>query len=104
MILYGGVMVGCCCAHETSALPVAALNAAPNVNTNNILLGSDGKPYLGPEGPAPDVRDREVVTFDGRRLIMRWVDPEIATRYGTSVYVRCGAPGTTGRNARPVES
>src|SRR5215211_208380 len=60
-----------------------------------LKLGSDGKPYLGPEGPAPDVRDREVVTFDGRRLIMRWVDPEIATRYGTSVYVRCGAPGTT---------
>ena len=59
-----------------------------------LKLGSDGRPYLGPEGPAPDARDREVITFDGRLLIMRWVDPEIATRYGTSVYVRCGAPGT----------
>jgi len=59
-----------------------------------LKLGSDGRAYLGPEGPAPDSRDREIVTFDGRMLVMRWVDPEISTRYGTSVYVRCGAPGT----------
>jgi hypothetical protein len=59
-----------------------------------LKLGTDGKAYLGPEGPAPVDRDREVITFDGRRLVMRWVDPEVATRYGTSVYVRCGAPVT----------
>jgi hypothetical protein len=59
-----------------------------------LKLGSDGKTYLGPDGPAPDARDREVMTFDGRVLIMRWVDPEISGRYGTSIYVRCGAPGT----------
>src|SRR5919201_2705032 len=61
-----------------------------------LKQGSDGRIYLGPEGPAPDARDREVVSFDGRRLVMRWVDPEISTRYGTSVYVRCGAPATAG--------
>jgi hypothetical protein len=60
----------------------------------HLKLGNDGRSYLGPEGPAPAARDREVVTFDGRVLVMRWVDPEIATRYGTSIYVRCGAPGT----------
>ena len=59
-----------------------------------LKQGSDGKIYLGPEGPAPESTDREVVTFDGRLLIMRWVDPDNSTRYGTSVYVRCGAPGT----------
>ena len=59
-----------------------------------LKQGSDGKIYLGPEGPAPVSEDREVITFDGRLLIMRWVDPDNATRYGTSVYVRCGAPGT----------
>jgi len=59
-----------------------------------LKLGRDGKIYLGPEGPAPDPRDREILTFDGRLLVMRWVDPEFATRYGTTVYVRCGAPGT----------
>src|SRR2546426_1130937 len=61
-----------------------------------LKSGTDGRIYLGPEGPAPDSRDREVLTFDGRMLVMRWVDPEIAGRYGTSVYVRCGAPGTAG--------
>ena len=59
-----------------------------------LKLGTDGKIYLGPDGPAPDSSDREVVTFDGRVLITRWVDPEVATRYGTSIYVRCGTPGT----------
>ena len=59
-----------------------------------LKSGSDGKVYIGPEGPAPDSRDREIVTFDGRMLVTRWVDREISTRYGTSVYVRCGAPGT----------
>ena len=59
-----------------------------------LKQGTDGKAYLGPQGPAPDERDREIITFDGRLLVMRWVDPEVSTRYGTSVYVRCGAPGT----------
>jgi hypothetical protein len=59
-----------------------------------LKQGSDGRVYLGPEGPAPDSKDREVVTFDGRMLVLRYVDPDIATRYGTSIFVRCGAPGT----------
>jgi hypothetical protein len=36
------------------------------------------------------MQDREIVSFDGRVMIMRFVDPEVAGRYGTSVYVRCG--------------
>ena len=46
-------------------------------------------------GPADDppgsAQDREVVQFDGRILILRWMDPEVQGRYGTMVYVRCGA-------------
>ena len=58
--------------------------------------GADGKNYIGPpEEPAPGSRDREIVSFDGRVLVTRFVDPEISGRYGTSVYVRCGAE--TGR-------
>ena len=54
--------------------------------------GADGKNYIGPpDEPAPGSRDREIVAFDGRVLITRFVDPEIASRYGTSVYVRCSA-------------
>lgn len=51
--------------------------------------GPDGKRYLGPDGPAADAQDREIVSFDGRIMVLRWVDPEVAGRYGISVYVRC---------------
>jgi len=49
-----------------------------------------GPVFLGPaEDPAGAERDREVVTFNGNLLVLRWVDPEISKRYGTMVYVRC---------------
>ncbi len=34
-----------------------------------------------------------MVSFDGRVLTLRWMDPEVQGRYGTMVYVRCGAEG-----------
>jgi hypothetical protein len=49
-----------------------------------------GKTFVGPEGPPGDMKDREVVSYDGKVLILHWVDPEINGRYGTEVYVRCG--------------
>jgi hypothetical protein len=56
-----------------------------------ILKGSvEGKTYVGP-GPSPaGADDREVVSFDGQVLILKWVDPEIAGRYGIMVLARCG--------------
>jgi hypothetical protein len=67
-----------------------------------ILKGSvEGKTYLGPGADPAGADDREVVSFDGRVLILKWIDPEIAGRYGTMVLVRCGAEGTTpARTAR----
>jgi hypothetical protein len=55
------------------------------------LKGSrSGKNYIGPgDDPPGGAQDREVVSFDGRVLITRWIDPEIAGRYGNAVYVRC---------------
>jgi hypothetical protein len=55
------------------------------------LKGSrSGKNYIGPgDAPPGGAQDREVVSFDGRVLITRWMDPEIAGRYGNGVYVRC---------------
>jgi hypothetical protein len=51
--------------------------------------GPGGKTYIGP-GPEPGgPQDREVVSFDGRVLVLRWLDQEVAGRYGSSVYVRC---------------
>ena len=42
-------------------------------------------------GPAGGEQDREVISFDGRVLVTRFVDKDAATRYGNMVYVRCGA-------------
>jgi hypothetical protein len=52
-----------------------------------------GKTYVGPEGEPGGIQDRYVVAFDGRVLILRWMDPEVQGRYGTMVYVRCPPEG-----------
>ena len=49
-----------------------------------------GKSYIGPPGPPGGERDREIVSFDGRVLITKFMDKDADTRYGTMVYVRCG--------------
>jgi len=54
------------------------------------LKGSPtGKNYIGPAGPAGGEQDREVVSFDGRVMITRFIDKDAASRYGNMVYVRC---------------
>src|SRR5436190_10933555 len=56
------------------------------------IKGSQGgKNYIGPPGPAGGEKDREIISFDGRVMITRFIDPDAATRYGMMVYVRCGA-------------
>jgi len=53
-----------------------------------------GKTFIGPAGDPPgSMQDREVKQFDGRIMILRWMDPEVQGRYGTMVYVRCPAEG-----------
>ena len=59
------------------------------------LKGSQGgRNYVGPPGPAGGPQDREFVSSDGRSMVLRWMNPEVQTRYGTGVYVRCGAEGS----------
>ena len=54
------------------------------------LKGSpSGKNYIGPPGPAGAEQDREIVSFDGRVLITRFIDKDAGLRYGNMVYVRC---------------
>jgi len=48
-----------------------------------------GKNYIGPAGPPGGPQDREVVSFEGKVLVMRYTDAEVDGRYGTSIYVRC---------------
>jgi hypothetical protein len=66
----------------------------PQLQELRLRGGPGGKNFVGPQGePAGGPQDREFVTFDGRVMILRWMDPEISGRYGTGVYVRCAAPG-----------
>ena len=48
-----------------------------------------GKSYIGPAGEAGGSKDREIVSFDGATLVLRWVDQSVAKRYGTMVFVKC---------------
>ena len=55
-----------------------------------IKTASDGKTFIGPEGDEPGAaQDREIVSFDGRVMVLRYTDPEAAGRYGNMIYVRC---------------
>jgi hypothetical protein len=54
--------------------------------------GPGGRNFIGLRGQSE--QDREVVAFDGRVMVLRYVDPEINGRYGIGVYVRCApSPG-----------
>ena len=54
-----------------------------------IKSGWGGKSYLSPAGESGDAMDREIVSFDGNRLVLRWLAASVAGRYGTMVFVRC---------------
>jgi hypothetical protein len=56
-----------------------------------LKAGAGGKTYLGFLAPAGDPQDREILSFSDDLIVMRFVDPEVHRRYGTFVYVRCGA-------------
>jgi hypothetical protein len=72
----------------------------PQIQEMNLKGSVQGKTYVGP-GPDPaGADDREVVSFDGKTLILKWVDPEVAGRYGNMVLVRCEAPRTRTASAR----
>ena len=63
------------------------------------LKGSTGgRDYIGPAGRTPGPQDREIVSFDGRVMVLKYVDAEVDGRYGTGIFVRC-APRAAQANA-----
>ena len=56
---------------------------------SNETISRSCSPGVGPAGPTPGEQDREIVSFDGRVLVTRFVDKDAAVRYGNIVYVRC---------------
>jgi hypothetical protein len=69
------------------------LNDNPKLQELTVKANSAGT-YIGPPNDeAGGTSDREVTSFDGRVMVLRWIDPEVASRYGTTIYARCQAPG-----------
>jgi len=68
------------------------MNLADQKELSELVLkgGPSGETYLGPPGPAGSADDRIVTNVDANSFTTVWVDPENSSRYGTSVYVRCG--------------
>ncbi len=69
------------------------MNLADQAQLSELVLkgGPSGQTYLGPPGDAGTADDRIVSNVDPNSFTTVWVDPDNASRYGTSVYVRCGA-------------
>jgi hypothetical protein len=65
----------------------------PRMQDMVVKASQEGRTFIGPGPEAGGADDREVVSFDGRVLVLKWVDPEVAGRYGTMLLVRCGAGG-----------
>ena len=68
------------------------MNMADQKELSELVLkaGPGGQTYLGPPGDAGTADDRIVSNVDANSFTTVWVDPDNASRYGTSVYVRCG--------------
>jgi hypothetical protein len=49
-----------------------------------------GRVYIGPSNQPPGgIKDRQVMSFENGVLVAGWVDPTVAARYGTMVFVKC---------------
>ena len=61
----------------------------PDQHELALKKGADGKTYLGFNAPPPDPQDRELVELTPKLMVMKFVDPDANSRYGTFVYVKC---------------
>lgn len=67
------------------------MHLADEARPRELTIKSTGqKTYIGPPGAAGGEFDREILDFDGQFLILRWIDPGAASRYGIMVFARCG--------------
>jgi hypothetical protein len=67
--------------------------------TEVVVRTVSGRVYIGPPGQPPGgIKDRQVMSFDNGVLVAAWVDPAVAARYGTMVFVKC--PDGTAKPAR----
>jgi hypothetical protein len=62
---------------------------SPQLQELRLKGSPGGHDYIGPPGQTPGPQDREIVSFDGRVMLLKYVDPEVDGRYGTGIFVRC---------------
>jgi hypothetical protein len=68
----------------------------PELQELRLKGGPNNRNFIGPAGePAGGPQDREIISFDGRVMLLKFTNPEIDGRYGTGIYVRC-APAAGG--------
>jgi hypothetical protein len=69
------------------------MHLADSPKPTEVFLSGDpnGRSFLGPSGATPEQSDLQILSFDRKVIVARWIDAEISARYGTMVYVRCGA-------------
>ncbi len=69
------------------------MHVADDAKLYELRLKGDraGRTYVGFEAPPGDPQDREILSATNNLMTMRFVDPDANRRYGTFVYVRCGA-------------
>ena len=63
--------------------------------------GPGGRNFIGPPGPAGGPQDREVVAFDGRAMVLRWMNRKCKT--ATALAFMCVA-GQKARRAGRLDS
>lgn len=87
-------------AHEQCKLPYAIakgpgdgvmMHVADDEKLHELTLktSADRKTYLGFDAPPGHEQDREILSWSDSRIVMRYVDPDVHTRYGIFIYVRC---------------
>jgi hypothetical protein len=62
---------------------------SPQLQELRLKGSQGGKDYIGPAGQTPGPQDREIVSFDGRVMVLKFVDADVNERYGTGIFVRC---------------
>lgn len=56
-----------------------------------VKMGPAGQTFIGPAGAPGMPKDRVVLEYANNMLVTDWVDASARERYGTMIFVRCGA-------------
>jgi hypothetical protein len=70
------------------------MHLADQTETTEVFVKAapTGQVFIGPQGPPGVAQDRLVVAYDNSSvLVTDWLDQSARERYGTMIFVRCGA-------------